>query len=340
MKASPQSLRHVRASRRAFSSTARRLDTYGFIGLGQMGYQMAKNLQSKLSPSDTVRLYDINRDAMQRLAGEMKTSSKTDTTRGAAVELAESGEAASAGADTVITVLPEPIHVKTVYKSIIASQSQNGKQKPCLFIDCSTIDPSSSREVAKAVAAAGSTFADAPMSGGVVGATAGTLTFMLGCERPELVGRIEPVLLKMGRRVLHCGAQGTGLSAKLANNYLLAISNVATAEAMNLGIRWGLDPKVLAGVITASTGRCWPSETNNPVPGVVDGAPAGRDYAGGFGIALMRKDLGLAIKAAQEAGARLELADRAKEIYDAADKEERCKGRDFSVVYRHIGGKE
>ncbi|TLD12197.1 uncharacterized protein PgNI_03807 [Pyricularia grisea] len=340
MKASPQSLRHVRASRRAFSSTARRLDTYGFIGLGQMGYQMAKNLQSKLSPSDTVRLYDINRDAMQRLAGEMKTSSKTDTTRGAAVELAESGEAASAGADTVITVLPEPIHVKTVYKSIIASQSQNGKQKPCLFIDCSTIDPSSSREVAKAVAAAGSTFADAPMSGGVVGATAGTLTFMLGCERPELVGRIEPVLLKMGRRVLHCGAQGTGLSAKLANNYLLAISNVATAEAMNLGIRWGLDPKVLAGVINASTGRCWPSETNNPVPGVVDGAPAGRDYAGGFGIALMRKDLGLAIKAAQEAGARLELADRAKEIYDAADKEERCKGRDFSVVYRHIGGKE
>lgn len=237
-------------------------------------------------------------------------------------------------------MLPEPIHVKTVYKAIIASQSQDGNQKPCLFIDCSTIDPSSSREVANAVAAAGSTFADAPMSGGVVGATAGTLTFMLGCEKPELVGRIEPVLLKMGRRVLHCGAQGTGLSAKLANNYLLAISNVATAEAMNLGIRWGLDPKVLAGVINASTGKCWPSETNNPVPGVVDGAPAGRDYAGGFGIALMRKDLGLAITAAQEAGAKLELADRAKEVYDAADKEERCKGRDFSVVYRHIGGKE
>ncbi|TLS27738.1 hypothetical protein PpBr36_01202 [Pyricularia pennisetigena] len=340
MKVSPQSLRHVRTSRRAFSSTPQRLDTYGFIGLGQMGYQMAKNLQSKLSPTDTVRLYDINRDAMQRLAGEMKTSSRTETTGGAVVELAESGEAASAGADTVITVLPEPIHVKTVYKSIIASQSQDDRQKPCLFIDCSTIDPSSSREVAKAVAAAGSTFADAPMSGGVVGATAGTLTFMLGCERPELVGRIEPVLLKMGRRVLHCGAQGTGLSAKLANNYLLAISNVATAEAMNLGIRWGLDPKVLAGVINASTGRCWPSETNNPVPGVVDGAPAGRDYAGGFGIALMRKDLGLAITAAQEAGARLELAGRAKEVYDAADREERCKGRDFSVVYRHIGGKE
>ncbi|KAH9438936.1 hypothetical protein MCOR02_002527 [Pyricularia oryzae] len=340
MKVSPQSLRHLRASRRAFSSTARRLDTYGFIGLGQMGYQMAKNLQSKLSTSDTVRLYDINRDVMQRLAGEMKTSSKADTTGGAAVELAESGEAASAGADTVITVLPEPIHVKTVYKAIIASQSQDGNQKPCLFIDCSTIDPSSSREVANTVAAAGSTFADAPMSGGVVGATAGTLTFMLGCEKPELVGRIEPVLLKMGRRVLNCGAQGTGLSAKLANNYLLAISNVATAEAMNLGIRWGLDPKVLAGVINASTGKCWPSETNNPVPGVVDGAPAGRDYAGGFGIALMRKDLGLAITAAQEAGAKLELADRAKEVYDAADKEERCKGRDFSVVYRHIGGKE
>lgn len=303
---------------------------------------MAKNLQSKLSPSDTIRLFDINRDAMQRLAGEMKAPSTTESEGGAAVELAESGEAASTGADTVITVLPEPSHVKAVYKSILSSQSTTpgSKHKPCQFIDCSTIDPSSSREVAKTVAAAGSSFADAPMSGGVVGATAGTLTFMLGCEGPDQLRRIETVLLKMGKRVFHCGAQGTGLSAKLANNYLLAISNVATAEAMNLGIRWGLDPKVLAGVINASTGRCWPSETNNPVPGVVEGAPAGRDYAGGFGIALMRKDLGLAITAAQEAGATLELAAKAKEVYDAADREERCKNRDFSVVYRHIGGKE
>jgi 3-hydroxyisobutyrate dehydrogenase-like beta-hydroxyacid dehydrogenase len=177
------------------------------------------------------------------------------------------------------------------------------------------------------------------MSGGVVGATAGTLTFMLGAP-DSLVPRIEPILLRMGRRVLHCGWQGTGLSAKLANNYLLAISNIATAEAMNLGVRWGLDPKVLAGVINVSTGKCWPSEVNNPVPGVVESAPAGRDYAGGFGIGLMKKDLKLAIMAAQEAGARLELAERVREVYESAESEERCKGRDFSVVYRYLGGKE
>jgi 3-hydroxyisobutyrate/3-hydroxypropionate dehydrogenase len=183
------------------------------------------------------------------------------------------------------------------------------------------------------------TFVDAPMSGGVVGAAAATLTFMLGAEA-ALVPRLEAVLLRMGRRVLHCGAQGAGLSAKLANNYLLALNNIATAEAMNLGMRWGLEPRVLAGVINVSTGRCWPSEVNNPVSGVVEGAPAERDYAGGFGIALMKKDLSLAMVAAREAGARLELAEAARAVYEAAEKDDRCRGRDFSVVYRHIGGAE
>lgn len=177
------------------------------------------------------------------------------------------------------------------------------------------------------------------MSGGIVGAAAGTLTFMLGGP-VEMVPRIEPVLLRMGKTVMHCGEQGTGLSAKLANNYLLAINNIATAEAMNLGMRWGLDPKVLAGVINVSTGRCWPSEVNNPVKGVVERAPASRGYAGGFGISLMAKDLRLAVVAAEEAGARLQLADSAKGLYEAAEQDERCRGRDFSVVYRYLGGRE
>jgi len=177
------------------------------------------------------------------------------------------------------------------------------------------------------------------MSGGVVGAAAGTLTFMLGADA-DLVPRVEPVLEKMGRRILHCGKQGTGLSAKLANNYLLAINNIATAEAMNLGIRWGLDPKTLAEIINVSTGKCWPSEVNNPVKGVVETAPAGRDYAGGFGVSLMKKDLKLAMLAADEAGARLELATKARELYEAVEADEKCAGRDFSVVYRYIGGKE
>lgn len=240
--------------------------------------------------------------------------------------------------ETTVTCLPEPQHVKSAYESMLAPGLSSMEQQR-LFIDCSTIDPSSSREVASLVSKAGGVFVDAPMSGGVVGATAGTLTFMLGAP-DALISRVEPILLHMGRRVLHCGAQGAGLSAKLANNYLLAINNIATAEAMNLGVRWGLDPKVLAGVINVSTGKCWPSEINNPVPGVVATAPAGRDYKGGFGIGLMKKDLKLAITAAQEAGARLELADKAKDVYESAEAQERCKGRDFSVVYRYLEGKE
>ncbi len=251
--------------------------------------------------------------------------------------------------DTVITCLPEPKHVKAAYNNILSTYAgiQDGdlppRPQPRVFIDCSTIDPTSSREVAAAVSAAlpngQGNFVDAPMSGGVVGATAGTLTFMLGAPQ-SLLGRVEPVLLRMGKRVLHCGPQGAGLGAKLANNYLLAIENIATAEAMNLGVKWGLDPKVLASVINVSTGKCWPSEVNNPVPGVVEAAPAGRDYQGGFGIGLMRKDLRLAMLAAKEAGAELPLADRAAEVYASAEGEEACRGRDFSVVYRWLGGKE
>jgi 3-hydroxyisobutyrate dehydrogenase len=239
-------------------------------------------------------------------------------------------------------VLPEPSHVKNVFGQILQPPLSTSvvANPDRLFIDCSTIDPASSREVANAVhTTQQGKFVDAPMSGGVVGATAGTLTFMLGSPE-SLVLRVEPILLMMGKKVLHCGAQGAGLSGKLANNYLLAINNIATAEAMNLGIKWGLDAKTLGNLINISTGKCWPSEVNNPVKGVVQGSPASRDYSGGFGISLMKKDLSLAIKAAAEAGARLELGDRAKEVYDAAEQQENCKGRDFSVVYRYIGGAE
>jgi 3-hydroxyisobutyrate dehydrogenase len=239
-------------------------------------------------------------------------------------------------------VLPEPSHVKNVFGQILQPPLSTSvvTNPDRLFIDCSTIDPASSREVANAVhTTQQGKFVDAPMSGGVVGATAGTLTFMLGSPE-SLVSRVEPILLMMGKKVLHCGAQGAGLSGKLANNYLLAINNIATAEAMNLGIKWGLDAKTLGNLINISTGKCWPSEVNNPVKGVVQGSPASRDYSGGFGISLMKKDLTLAIKAAAEAGARLELGDRAKEVYDAAEQQENCKGRDFSVVYRYIGGAE
>lgn len=212
--------------------------------------------------------------------------------------------------------------------------------KERLFIDCSTIDPMTSQSVAEKAHSSGQgKFIDAPMSGGVVGAQGGTLTFMIGAA-PEVVERATEVLSMMGRRVLHLGKQGSGLHGKLANNYLLALNNIATAEAMNMGIQWGLDPKALAGMINISTGKCWPSEVNNPVPGVIEGSPASRGYEGGFGVSLANKDLRLAIKAAKEAGIKLALADTAQTFYDEVEQAENCKGRDFSVVYRHLGGKE
>ena len=138
----------------------------------------------------------------------------------------------------------------------------------------------------------------------------------------------------MGKKVWHLGAQGAGLSGKLANNYALAINNIGAAEAMNLGIKWGLDPKSLGNLLNSSTGRSWPSEVNNPVPGVVETAPASRNYEGGFGVSLMKKDLKLAIQAAEEAGARLELAKKAEEVYENVERDH--KGKDFSVVYRWL----
>ena len=138
----------------------------------------------------------------------------------------------------------------------------------------------------------------------------------------------------MGKTVLHLGEQGAGLSGKLANNYILAISNIAVAEAMNLGMRWGLDAKRLGELINGSSGRCWASEVNNPVPGVCEGAPAGQGYEGGFGVSLMKKDLRLATEAAEEVGARLELAKAAAGLYEKVEKRE--KGKDFSVVYKWL----
>ncbi|KAE8151768.1 6-phosphogluconate dehydrogenase [Aspergillus avenaceus] len=174
------------------------------------------------------------------------------------------------------------------------------------------------------------------MSGGVVGARAGTLSFMFGAssQTGQLVERVKSVLMLMGKKAWHMGNSGTGVSAKLANNYILAINNIATAEAMNLGLRCGLDAKALQELVNTSTGRCWPMEVNNPVPGVVDTAPSSRGYEGGFGVSLMNKDLRLALAAAEESGTPLALGDMARSVYTAVEDEHR--GKDFSVVYKWL----
>ncbi|GME24475.1 3-hydroxyisobutyrate dehydrogenase [Neofusicoccum parvum] len=315
------------ATRRCFSTSPARQAVWGFIGLGRMGYPMAKNLRAKLPKEDTLVIHDINTAALSKFKQESGPQS---------VHVAENVREVAEKSETIITALPEPHHVRGVYANMLIPPTllDAAGTKPRLFIDVSTIDPQSSLEVANAVHSSGQgKYVDAPMSGGVVGAEKGTLTFMVGAP-DEIIDRVREILSLMGKRTVHLGPASSGLKGKLANNYLLAINNIATAEAMNLGIQWGLEPKALADLINTATGKCWPSEVNNPVPGVVEGSPASKGYAGGFGLSLMNKDLKLALKGADEYNIKLGLGEPAREIYDAASEHPECKGKDFSVVYR------
>lgn len=227
--------------------------------------------------------------------------------------------------------------MKSVFHDILSSTLPNSAPER-IFIDCSTIDPSTSREVANAVhSKCQGRFFDAPMSGGVVGARAATLTFMLGASpsSSHLLERAITILKFMGSKVLHMGDQGMGLSGKLANNYLLALNNISTAEAMYLGLRLGLNPVKLGQLINCSSGRCWSSEINNPVAGISPGAPAANDFEGGFVVGLMRKDLRLAMEEAGRIGVKLEMADKAAEVYDKVA--ERYPDKDHAVVYKWLG---
>ncbi|KAK6363796.1 hypothetical protein TWF730_001208 [Orbilia blumenaviensis] len=313
---------------RHFSSSPITRANWGFVGLGQMGYPMARNLRAKVPATDSITVYDVNESATRQFAEEASSAGA-----GTRVTVAKSLQDVSRVSDTVITMLPQPKHVQAVYQEFIAGGLEDAR--PRLFIDCSTIDVKTSLEVGSSIRVLGHEFVDAPVSGGVVGASAATLTFMLGAS-DSIVGKAQPILEMMGKRVIHMGEPGTGIVGKLANNYLLAMSNVATAEAMGFGIKLGLDAKKLASLINCSTGKCWPSEVNNPVPGVVESAPSSREYQGGFGVSLMSKDLKLAIAAAELADAKLVLAEPARKLYEDAEAHEDCKGRDFSVVYKYL----
>jgi len=203
-----------------------------------------------------------------------------------------------------------------------------------LLIDSSTIDPTAARDVAQQASGKGARMVDAPVSGGVGGAEAATLTFMVGGS-VENFALARPVLALMGKNLVHCGESGTGQAAKVCNNLVLGISMVAVAEGMNLGIKLGINPKTLAGIFNTSTARCWSSDTYNPCPGVMDKVPASRGYTGGFGVDLMKKDLGLALQAANDAKAPLLLGTLSHELYDAISKEGKGKS-DFSIIYQYL----
>jgi 3-hydroxyisobutyrate dehydrogenase len=268
----------------------------GFIGVGNMGGPMARNL---LKAQMTVHAFDMSAAALKPVleAGGRSAGSSRE---------------AVAGADVVITMLPAGTHVRSVYLEdggVLAAA-----KKGALLVDCSTIDIDSARAVHDAAAKAGFDFLDAPVSGGVGGAEAATLAFMCGGSE-KAFERAKPVLEKMGKRIVHAGGPGAGQAAKICNNMLLAVSMIGTCEAFVLGEKLGLDPQKLFDIMSAASGQCWSLTTYCPVPGPVPTAPSNRNYQGGFATALMLKDLKLAQAAAQNANAATPLGAEAAQLY-------------------------
>ncbi|KAI5806778.1 putative 3-hydroxyisobutyrate dehydrogenase G6G8.5 [Peziza echinospora] len=339
---------------RGFKSSLPTLKHLGFIGLGQMGRPMALNLLNSLtSPTDTLTIYDVSADAVKGVISAASSLEGTTKGKGKLIP-ATSIEQVWDNADEIITMLPEPKHVLGVYEGFSKhAHSQGGKKyPPKLLLDSSTIDIPTCHTIATTLfpPSSGHVFLDAPVSGGVAAATKGSLTFMVGHPDPsesdsknnsEIVARITTLLAPMGTTLHFCGAPTSGLASKLTNNYLLSISNIAVCEAMNLGLKLGLAPSVLTKVVNTSSGACWSSKVNNPLERIsVESGGLGKGWEGGFKTGLMRKDLRLAREAAGKVGARLVLAERAGEVYRCVEEEEGTKGRDFSVVYRWLGGKE
>jgi 3-hydroxyisobutyrate dehydrogenase len=299
-----------------------------------MGYPMCTHVRAKIPSSSPLYIYDLAQPILEKFVAKNKHHGE--------IIIAKSPRDVAEHADIIITILPEGKHVKSVYftpeTGILAAQNR----KDLIFVDSSTIDPESSTEVLQGVQKSGlGEFVDAPVSGGTYGAEDATLTFMVGCsESNPLWPVLEPILKMMGKNIFQCGAPTFGLVAKITNNYLSGINAIATSEAMNIGIRLGMDPKILQKVIAVSSGRNGVNEIINPVPGIHPNAPTSKNYRGGFKISLMRKDMGLANQAAKQAEAKMVLGDLAYQIYCDAEKDPNCFDRDNRVVYRYIGGKE
>ena len=270
-----------------------------FIGTGNMGLPMVRNL---LAAGHRVRAHDVSPDA---LAEAVRAGASE------AVSLAD----AVAGAEIVITMLPEGRHVRAAYLGDGGNDGIIGHAPAeALLADCSTIDIASAREVAAAASGAGYEMIDAPVSGGVAGAAAATLTFMVGGSAGGFE-RARPILAAMGRNVAHVGGPGHGQAAKICNNMMAGISMIGAAEVACLGEALGLDPKTLYEVLSTSSGQTWMMDHMHPVPGIVDASAANRNYAPGFKAALMAKDLGLAQRAAADTGTSTPLGTNAAALY-------------------------
>lgn len=276
----------------------------GFIGLGNMGAPMAANLAAaghKVLGFDTA---DVT------VAGVGKAGSVAEAVK---------------GMEAVITMLPDGNILKAVYADIVPL-SESG----ALLLDCSTVDMGSANDAHHIAQAADLLSVDAPVSGGIGGATVGTLTFMVGANE-EAFERVTPLLEIMGQRIVHCGAGGAGQAAKICNNMLLGVSMLGTCEAFALGEKLGLDPQRLFDVLSTSSGSCWPVNTYCPVPGVGPLSPADNDYTPGFAAELMLKDLRLSQDAAEQVNADTPMGAHASALYERFV-EGGGRGKDFSAV--------
>jgi 3-hydroxyisobutyrate dehydrogenase len=291
----------------------------GFLGLGNMGGPMARNL---IKAGHELKVFDLAAAAVEKAvsAGAKAEAKPADAAR---------------DVDVVVTMLPAGAHVRSVYlgdEGLITAA-----RKGTLLIDCSTIDVATAREVIAAATKAGHAMIDAPVSGGVGGAEAGTLTFMVGGEEAAFE-RAKPFLEAMGKNIVHAGGAGNGQAAKICNNMLLGISMIGTCEAFALAEKLGLDHQKLFDISSKASGQCWSLTTYCPVPGPVPTSPANRDYQPGFTVSMMLKDLRLAQEAASKAGAATPLGAEASALY-ALYENAGHGGADFSGIIRMLRGK-
>ncbi|MBV8327239.1 3-hydroxyisobutyrate dehydrogenase [Chryseobacterium sp.] len=293
------------------------MSNIAFIGLGNMGGPMAANLIKK---GHHVTGFDLSETALKALAS-------------AGGQIAVSALAAAATADVVISMLPSGKHVAELYSEDFITHLQPNT----LLIDSSTIDAVTARSVAALASSKGCRMIDAPVSGGTGGAQAGTLTFIVGGKQEDYE-KARPILKCMGQNIFHAGASGAGQVAKICNNMLLAIHMIGTSEAINLGVKHGLDPKILSEIMQKSSGKNWSLEVYNPYPGVMDNAPASRAYSGGFAVDLMAKDLGLAAEAGLDTKTSTPLGNTALNLYRIWS--EAGNGKvDFSSIIQFLNGK-
>jgi 3-hydroxyisobutyrate dehydrogenase len=295
---------------KSFSSNINRIT---FVGLGNMGLPMAQNL---LKSGVKVAGFDFNQQSVETLRKSGACAYQTL-------------ESALKESEALITMLPNAKAVKTVWED-----AEKFAKKNTIFIDSSTISPIDAANFAKQSESKGFLAADAPVSGGVMGATKATLSFMIGSKKDHFE-QIKSILVPMGKNFFYCGENSSGQIAKTCNNLCLGITMAGLSESLALGVKLGIDAKVLSEIMAVSSGRCWSLDTYNPIPNVMENVPSSRNYENGFSMELITKDINIALDCAKKIELDMELSHKTQEHYEKI-KEKGFNNKDFSFVYQYI----